>query len=161
MLIFTIRRLINSIFVLLAASFLVYMFAASQYDPLQRLRQQPGRTAQEMQQLINNQRHLLGLDKPLIQRYWDWLTHLIRFDSAFPWLRFNFGKDVNNASVSAALGTRLEVTMRMIVFHLGIPKAKPASRRSCGTSLSISSVDRTTTGSISRTRASDTASALC
>ena len=39
MLIFAVRRIINSFFVLLAASFIVYLFAASQYDPLQSLRQ--------------------------------------------------------------------------------------------------------------------------
>ena len=114
MLIFAIRRVINSFFVLLAASFIVYIFAASQYDPLQSLRQQPGRTAQEMQALIKNQKHLLGLDKPLFVRYWDWLTHLINFNSSFPWLTFNFGKDVRGSTVSTDLATRLEITMRMI-----------------------------------------------
>ena len=38
MLIFTVRRVINSLFVLLVSSFIVYMFAASQYDPLAKFR---------------------------------------------------------------------------------------------------------------------------
>ncbi len=44
-----------------------------------------------------------------------------------------------------------------MVFHLGTPSAYDASRRSCGTMRSISSVLRTTTGTISSTSARDTA----
>ena len=43
-----------------------------------------------------------------------------------------------------------------MVFHFGTPSAYDASRSSFGTSLSISSVDRVTTGSISRTSVSET-----
>jgi peptide/nickel transport system permease protein len=112
MLIFTVRRFINSIFVLLAASFIVYVYAASQYDPLQKLRQQPLLPPGT----IERQAHLLGLDKPILTRYWEWLTHLIRFDfHSIAFIRFNFGNDVNNAPVSTALATRLEITMRMIL----------------------------------------------
>lgn len=111
MLIFTVRRFLNSIFVLLAASFIVYLFAASQYDPLAKLRQQPNLPPGT----IERQRHLLGLDRPLLVRYWDWLSHLVRFDfGSIAFVRFNFGNDVNNAPVSTALATRLEITMRMI-----------------------------------------------
>jgi peptide/nickel transport system permease protein len=115
MLIFTVRRFLNSIFVLLAASFIVYMFAASQYDPLQKLRQQP----QLRPGTIERQAHLLGLDRPVIARYWDWLSHLVRFDfHSVAFIRLNLGKDVNNAPVSTALATRLEITMRMILLAI-------------------------------------------
>ncbi|MDT4937472.1 MAG: glutathione transport system permease protein [Pseudonocardiales bacterium] len=111
MLIFTIRRLINSLFVLLAASFFVYLFAASQYDPLSRLRQQPNLPPGT----IERQKHLLGLDRPLLSRYWDWLRHLVHFDfHSIAFIRFQFGKDVNGSTVSTDLATRLEITMRMI-----------------------------------------------
>ncbi len=54
------------------------------------------------------------------------------------------------------------MTTFRIVFHFGIPpSAYDASRSSSGTSFSISSVFLTTTGSINRTSASDTANALC
>ena len=45
-------------------------------------------------------------------------------------------------------------TTLTIVFHLGTPSAYDASRSSFGTSLSISSVERTTTGIIRSTSAS-------
>lgn len=111
MLIFTIRRFINSLFVLLAASFAVYLFAASQYDPLQQLRQKPNLPPGT----IERQAHLLGLDRPLLVRYWDWLSHLIRFDfGSIAFIQFNFGKDVQGANISHDLKLRLEITMRMI-----------------------------------------------
>ena len=49
------------------------------------------------------------------------------------------------------------MTTFAIVFHFGTPSAYDASRSESGTSLSISSVDRSTTGSISSTRAMPTA----
>lgn len=111
MLLFTVRRLINSIFVLLASSFIVYLFAASQYDPLAKFRplastRPPG--------FLDRQAHIFGLDRPLLTRYWDWLSHLIRFDGSFPFISFNFGKDVYNAPVATDLAGRMEVTMRMV-----------------------------------------------
>ncbi len=51
-----------------------------------------------------------------------------------------------------AVGT---TTLR-IVFHFGTPRAYDASRNSFGTSLSISSVVRTMTGTMRMTSASDT-----
>ncbi len=47
-------------------------------------------------------------------------------------------------------------TIDAIVRHFGTPSAYDASRRSCGTIFSISSVERTTIGTISSTRASAT-----
>ena len=58
-------------------------------------------------------------------------------------------------------GSAVGITTFRMVRHCGIPNANDASRSSSGTSLSISSVLRTTTGSMSSTRASDTAKALC
>ena len=115
MLVFTIRRFINSIFVLLAASFIVYMFAASQYDPLQQLRQKPNLPPGTIQR----QAHLLGLDRPLLTRYWDWLSHLVRFDfGSIAFIKFNFGSDVQGGNISHDLKLRLEITMRMIALAI-------------------------------------------
>lgn len=112
MLIYTIRRLVSSFFVLLVASFLVFVFAAASYDPLKPLRaRNPPPTPQSLQ-LAAHQAHL---DQPVLLRYWNWLRHMVGFDGGFPFIRLNFGTDVHNASVSQALGQRLEVTTRMIV----------------------------------------------
>jgi len=113
MLVFTIRRFVNSVFVLLAASFFVYVFCAWKYDPLAVYRaSQPPKSAA----FFAAQRRALGLDRPLVARYWDWLSHLVRFDfHSLIFLKFNFGTDVSHAEIAPQLATRLEVTSRMIL----------------------------------------------
>ena len=112
MLIYTIRRLISSFFVLLVASFIVFMFAAASYDPLKPLRSRNPPPTPESLKLAAHQSHL---DQPVLVRYWNWLRHMVGFDGSFPYIRLNFGNDVHNASVSQALGLRLQVTTRMII----------------------------------------------
>ncbi|MEO9139875.1 MAG: ABC transporter permease [Jatrophihabitans sp.] len=111
MLIFTIRRLIGSIIVLLITSFLVFTYVASEYDPLKPYRQIPNIKPQT----LANLRHQFHLDQPVLSRYWDWLSHLIDPTWSFPFIHFNFGLDYQNNPISGQLATRLEVTTRMIV----------------------------------------------
>ncbi|MEO8888122.1 MAG: ABC transporter permease [Jatrophihabitantaceae bacterium] len=112
MLIYTIRRLISSFLVLLVASFIVFMFAASSYDPLKPFR---ARNPQPSPAFFAAKSHLYHLDQPLLTRYWNWLVHMVGFTSNPPFLRFNFGSDVNGASVADSLGGRLQITVRMVV----------------------------------------------
>jgi peptide/nickel transport system permease protein len=58
------------------------------------------------QATIEAARHRLGLDQPLLQRYWDWLTHFVRGD---------MGKSTEGTKVSPALGQALGVTMKMVL----------------------------------------------
>jgi peptide/nickel transport system permease protein len=111
-LIYTIRRLVSSFLVLLVASFIVFIFAAASYDPLKPLRaRNPPPTPQSLK-LAAHQAHL---DQPVLVRYWNWLRHMIGFDGSFPFIKLNFGNDVHNASVSQAIGGRLQVTTHMII----------------------------------------------
>jgi peptide/nickel transport system permease protein len=111
-LIYTIRRLVSSFFVLLVASFIVFMFAAASYDPLAALRSRNPPPTKEAMQLAAKQAHL---NQPVLERYWNWIRHMIGVTKHPPFLTLNFGNDVKNSSVSAALGQRLEVTTRMII----------------------------------------------
>jgi peptide/nickel transport system permease protein len=112
-LIFTIRRIIGSIFVLLIVSFITFMFTALAYDPLKPFRSRQPRPGPAF---FAEKRHQYHLDQPVLQRYWNWLSHLIRFDfHSWNFVRFNFGFDVAGAPVSSALAGRLEITTRMII----------------------------------------------
>jgi peptide/nickel transport system permease protein len=111
-LIYTIRRVISSFFVLLVASFIVFMFAAESYDPLKPFR---ARNPRPPQAFFDQKIHEYHLDQSVWERYWNWLRHLIGFDGSPPFIKFNFGSDVNGAPVSTALGQRLDITIRMIV----------------------------------------------
>jgi peptide/nickel transport system permease protein len=111
-LIFTVRRLISSILVLIVTSFIVFMFTAATYDPLKPFR---ARNPQPPPAFFKAKEHQYHLDQPVLERYWNWLTNLVHFNGSFPWITFNFGYDVNGAPVSTQLASRLEITTRMIV----------------------------------------------
>ena len=103
MLIFTIRRLLASILVLLVSSFVVYLFAAASFDPLAPYRQKQPLPPQSF---FDAQSKALGLNHPILDRYWIWLKNAVQF---------KFGNDVNAAPVGPQLATRLEITARMII----------------------------------------------
>src|SRR3954451_5623678 len=103
MLFFTIRRVIGSVLVLLASSFLVFLLCAASFDPLAHYRQLQPRPTQEF---LNAQAEKLGLNDPFLVRYWDWLRGVLTGD---------FGTSVTGTPVGPELITRAGVTGRMIL----------------------------------------------
>jgi peptide/nickel transport system permease protein len=103
MLLYSIRRMLSSVLVLIASSMLVFVLAASSADPLApyRTRQPP-----PPQIFFDTKRHELGLDQPIVVRYWHWLTGM---------LHGNFGKNIDGAPVRHDLFERLGVTSRMVL----------------------------------------------
>lgn len=67
---FVVRRLIASVFVLLAATFLMYQLTVAAGDPLQSLRES---SAPNKAELIESRTRLLQLDVPPLLRYFLWL----------------------------------------------------------------------------------------
>src|SRR5919206_5168041 len=100
---FTIRRIVSSVLVLLASSFLVFALCAASFDPLAKFRlKQPPPT----KQFLDNLGHQMGLDQPFLVRYWHWLTGVLHGD---------FGKTINGTPVADQLWQRAGVTSRMII----------------------------------------------
>jgi peptide/nickel transport system permease protein len=102
MLFFTIRRVIASVFVLLASSFLVFALCAASFDPLSRYYTLQPRPPEAF---FDNLREKLGLNDNFFVRYWHWLTGAITGD---------FGESVNGTPVADQLFQRLGVTARLI-----------------------------------------------
>jgi len=102
---FTIRRLIGSVFVLLASSFLVFVLCAASFDPLAKFRQNPKIT----QATLDAQAEALGLNDPFFVRYGKWLAGAVTGD---------FGKSVNGTPVGPELMSRLLITGRMILLAM-------------------------------------------
>ncbi|SHG33632.1 ABC transporter permease [Streptoalloteichus hindustanus] len=73
---YIIRRLLISIPILLVGTFLSFVLVASLGDPLSELRAKPGVTEADVQALAQS----LGVDKPILVRYWDWLTSFVQGD---------------------------------------------------------------------------------
>jgi len=103
MLIFIIRRLIQTVIVLILVSFIAFsLLHLIPGDPVVTML-----GAEATQAHIDALRSELGLDRPLIVQYLRWLTHV---------LQGNFGKSIiYRESVTALIATRLPVT-----FHLGL-----------------------------------------
>jgi len=103
MLLYSIRRLLASILVLLASSALVFVLVAQTVDPLAqyRTRQPP-----PPPEFFAQKRAELGLDQPILLRYWDWLTGVLHGD---------FGNNINGVPVGPTLFARLGTTARMVL----------------------------------------------
>jgi peptide/nickel transport system permease protein len=108
MLSFIIRRLLIAIPLVLLSTVLVFLLVANSGDPLADLR---GRNPPVPPQVIQAREHQLGLDKPLPQRYWHWLTHFVRGD---------MGKSIRGVEVRPLLFQRIRVTLRMVVLASAI-----------------------------------------
>jgi peptide/nickel transport system permease protein len=108
MLSFIIRRLLIAIPLVLLSTVLVFLLVANSGDPLADLK---GRNPPVPPQVIQAREHQLGLDKPLPQRYWHWLTHFVRGD---------MGRSIRGVEVRPLLFQRIRVTLRMVVLASAI-----------------------------------------
>ncbi len=99
---FIIRRLIASVFVLLAATFLMYILVSLSGDPLADLR---ASNSPNKDELIAARTKLLNLDVPAPLRYFLWLGALFRGD---------LGLSVQNQPVNIMLGNALTSTLTLV-----------------------------------------------
>src|SRR6266540_929468 len=106
MLSFIIRRLLIAIPLVLLSTVLVFLLVANSGDPMADLK---GRNPPVPPQVIQTREHQLGLDKPMPQRYWTWLTHFVRGD---------MGKSIHGVEARPLLWQRMRVTLRMVVLAL-------------------------------------------
>ncbi|MFM9877683.1 MAG: ABC transporter permease [Rhodoglobus sp.] len=106
---FVTRRLIASIFIFLAATYLMYILVALSGDPLQDLRTS---TAPNKQQLIEARTALLNLDVPPFLRYFIWLGGIFGLvaGKGFGYL----GVTVQNQPVNVLLGQAAGSTLQLV-----------------------------------------------
>jgi peptide/nickel transport system permease protein len=99
---FLIRRVLAGVLTLLVASFLLFLLVAVSGNPLASLMANP----HVAPATIAAARRELGLNEPLLVRYWDWLTHM---------LTGSFGTSTTGQPVGTELAGRLVVTLQMVV----------------------------------------------
>ncbi len=107
MLTFVIRRLVASLFVFLAATYLMYLLTAYSGDPLEDLRTS---TAPNAAQLIEARSNLLNLDVPPYLRYFIWLSGV---GGCFVG-RCDLGVNVQGQPVTVLLGQALGQTLQLV-----------------------------------------------
>jgi peptide/nickel transport system permease protein len=117
MLIFVVRRALLSIPVLLIATFLTFAMVSATFDPSARLSNANNRQAAERRAAY---KHELGIDRPIVVQYKDWLTNAVHGD---------FGTSYRNRepvwdSVRPALGFTFQLIIWGIlvsaIFAVGI-----------------------------------------
>jgi peptide/nickel transport system permease protein len=108
MLTFLTRRVVVSILVLLAASFLVYVLSASSGDPLAELRTSTARNKAEQ---IHQKELLLHLNLPVPLRYFLWLWGVIQGI----WGNLDLGISATGQPVTAMLQSAVAVTVQLLL----------------------------------------------
>lgn len=99
---FLIRRLFNYAILLTLATFLTFALTSVTFHPLDNLLQ---RNPRPPQSVIDAKAHDLGLDKPLLPRYANWVSGAAHGD---------FGKTVTGQPVSGELGRRVWTSLRLV-----------------------------------------------
>lgn len=103
MLVFTIRRLLQSLVVLFLAAAAVYWLVAVTSDPLAQFRE---KNPQPSAAFFAAKTKEYGLDKPIPERFFSWLGHF---------LTGNFGNDLSGNPVKPQLFSALGVTARLVI----------------------------------------------
>lgn len=103
---YVVRRLVQSIPVLLVGSFLTFVMVSAAGDPLAALKAQDPPVSPA---ILAAEAHRLRLDEPLLEQYWRWLTGLLHGD---------WGPSVNRINIGQEIGQRLFVTVRLIALAI-------------------------------------------
>lgn len=106
---FVTRRLIAAFFVLLAATFLMYMLTVLSGDPLEDLKQG---SAPNKEQLIEARTRLLNLDVPPFFRYFIWLGGVAKCFIG----QCDFGVNVQGEPVTTLLAQAIGSTLQLVTF---------------------------------------------
>lgn len=104
---FVTRRLIAAFFVLLAATFLMYMLTALSGDPLKDLRES---SAPNKEQLIEARTKLLNLDVPPFFRYFIWLGGVSKCFIG----QCDFGVNIQGLPVTTLLSQAVGSTLQLV-----------------------------------------------
>jgi peptide/nickel transport system permease protein len=110
MLSYIVRRLVASVFILLGASFIVYLLIAYSGDPLAAIRSSnsPSKDAQ-----IAVRTEMLNLDVPPVLRYFLWLGGAVKCVVPFAG-QCDLGVTLQNQPVTEALGQAIPATLQLL-----------------------------------------------
>lgn len=100
---FIVRRLLVSIPILLASTFVMFFLVTISGDPLAEFRQS---TDPNREQTMAAMRQRLDLDKPFTERYFEWITGIFRGD---------FGLNRDGQDVSVLLKQAVGTTLRLVI----------------------------------------------
>lgn len=137
------RRLLAAIPVLLAATALTFALVDRTSDPTDelRLRQPPVPEA-----TVEAVRRDLYLDRPVVERYWLWLTGIGDTNGDIGLLQGKWGPSVRGTDIGPEIGDRLVVTVRLVGAGLAAAFALALLTGSVAAARQGSNLDRVITG---------------
>lgn len=106
---YVIRRLIQAVFVLFVISTFVFILLRAVGDPA-RLMVSPESTMESIEDL----RHKLGLDRPLIEQYWTYITGMLRGDFG---ISFTYGRPALDL-IKLHIGPTLHLTLTALLISV-------------------------------------------
>ena len=112
---FVIRRLITSFFVLLGATFLMYMLVVWSGDPRQNFESYPANIREGKIRAVTEALHL---DQNVIVRYFNWLRGAA--GCFVPGVSCDLGKSIDNTPVTGILGNAITTTLRLVLLALAL-----------------------------------------
>ncbi len=107
MLAYALRRVLISVPILIASTFVVFVMVSLSGNPLNQLL---ARNPPPPPRTIELERQRLNLDEPLLERYWGWITGILRGD---------FGPSVQSTmEIGPEIADRFLVTLRLIALAM-------------------------------------------
>ncbi|MDF3280605.1 ABC transporter permease [Gordonia sp. N1V] len=112
---YILRRLITGFFVLLGATFLMYMLVVWSGDPRQNFESYPPDIRASKIRAVTEALHL---NDNVISRYFNWLGGAGK--CFVPGMDCNLGKTIDNTEVTAVLGNAITTTLRLVLLSLAL-----------------------------------------
>jgi len=113
MLMYTVRRVLATIPVLIAATLFTFFLVELSGDPLSPLLTA---TPPVPEETIEAMRQRLYLDRPFYERYWLWLTGIGDTRGDIGLLQGKWGPSVSGTDIGAEMGQRFWITLRLVGF---------------------------------------------
>ena len=111
MVVFIVRRLIVSFFVLVVATFIMYTLTSLSGDPFEDLYGIQNIADREARMAARAD--ILNLDQPIPQRYLTWLVGVLGY--LLPFVEGTLGTNIQGQAISALLGQALGATLQLVV----------------------------------------------
>lgn len=111
MVVFIVRRLIVSFFVLVVATFIMYSLTALSGDPFEDL--YGIQNAADRERRMDARAELLMLDKSIPERYLSWLGGVLGY--LLPFVGGTLGRNINGQEISTLLGQALSATLQLVL----------------------------------------------
>jgi peptide/nickel transport system permease protein len=124
---YILRRIVYSVPVLLIASFFVFWGVRTTFDPTSKYR-----TSRDAARVIAQKKHELGLDKPIVVQWWDWLKGVVHGNFGISYLTNDPVSHMLRKAIWPSLQLMFFGTIFALVFAIGVGVYSAVKQYSAG-----------------------------